>query len=130
MLRLSQQLTSIRKIKWGQSYLIFRWYSSFLVLFFTVYVPNFTLAFHLFAFILDTFWIFILDMGRLFKEPAMETVKTDLGSHGCNQALMKMRSLVMSRQTDLMAHKQRSATVHWFAVLLNLIEEEFSRETN
>lgn len=60
---------------------------------------------------LHLFWIHS-DMGRLFKEPAMETVKTDLGSHGCNQALMKMRSLVMSRQTGLMAHKQRSATVH------------------
>lgn len=54
----------------------------------------------------------IFGYGPTIQKPAMETVKSDAGSRGCNRAIIKRRSLVISRQTGLMAHKQRSATVH------------------
>lgn len=50
-------------------------------------------------------------MGRLLKEPITEIAKSDLGSRGCNQAIIKMRSLVTSHQTGLMAHKQRNGSL-------------------
>lgn len=111
LLRLSQQLTSIRKIRRGQSYLIFR----SMIFFISRFVFHGTRSeFHsrvplICICSMDTFGY----MGRSLKQRCKKRSWISWLQSSDNRNEI---TRVISRQTGLMAHKQGAATVHWFAV--------------